>query len=71
MEFLLDHTNYLSSFSTDYFYVKTFALDHSVSLFFCRANTKLAPKQWIIIVIENIANSRSRIDSFYPTLKFD
>ena len=30
----VDHSNYLSGFSTDYFYVKAFALSHSASLFF-------------------------------------
>ena len=46
-----------SGFSTYYLYVKILALGCSVSLIFCHANTKLAPKHWTIIVIENIANS--------------
>ena len=47
----------MSGFSTDFFYVKNFALGH---LFFCHANAKLAPKQWTKIVIEDIANFRFR-----------
>ena len=47
----------MSGFSTDFFYVKNFALGY---LFFCHANAKLAPKQWTKIVIEDIANFRFR-----------
>ena len=39
-------TTILSGFSTGYFHVKIFALGRSVSLFFCHANAKLAPKHW-------------------------
>ena len=46
-----------SGFSTYYLYVKILVLGRSVSLIFCHANAKLAPKHWTIIVIENIANS--------------
>lgn len=45
---------------TDYFYAKICALGRSVSFFFCHANTKLTPKHWTIIFIENITNSRSQ-----------
>ena len=41
-----------------FFYVKISALGRSVSLFFCHANAKLAPRHWTKIVLENIANSR-------------
>ena len=43
-----------------FFYVKISALGRSVSLFFCHANAKLAPRHWTKIVLENIANSRFR-----------
>ena len=36
---------------TFFFYVKLFALDRSVSLYFWHANAKLAPKHWTMIVI--------------------
>ena len=55
----------LSGFSSDYLYVKIFALGRSVSLIFCHANAKLALKHWTIIVIENITNS---IPVFDPPL---
>ena len=47
----------LSGFSIDYLYIKILALSRIVSLIFCHANAKLAPKHWTIIVIGNIANS--------------
>ena len=50
----------LSGFSIDYCYVKIFALGHSVSSFCVMGISKLAPKHWTKIVIENIANSRFR-----------
>ena len=53
----------LNGFSTDFFYVKIFALGRGVSLFiyfFCHAKAKLAQKQWSIVVTENIANFRFR-----------
>ena len=53
MEFSLDHTNYYERFFDWLFLCQIFALGLSASLFFCQANTKLAPKHWTIIVIEN------------------
>ena len=47
----------LSGFSIDYLYIKILALSRIVSLIFCHANAKLAPKHWTIIVIGNIPNS--------------
>ena len=38
-------------FRQTFFYVKLFALDCSVSLYFWHANAKLAPKHWTMIVI--------------------
>ena len=38
-------------FRQTFFYVKLFALDRSVSLYFWHANAKLAPKHWTMIVI--------------------
>ena len=38
-------------FRKTFFYVKLFALDRSVSLYFWHANAKLAPKHWTMIVI--------------------
>ena len=43
-----------------FFYFKISALGRSVSLFFCHANAKLAPRHWTKIVLKNIANSRFR-----------
>ena len=54
MKLLLDRTNYFN-FSTDFLYVKIFALGRYVSSCFCHAKTKLPCKHWTLNFIENSA----------------